>query len=209
MSRQFRSQGTERSDRDLNPGVAAAREHDLAAHIRAGEVAAFTEVFTTYHERLCFYAEGYVGSPDTAKEVVSDIFLWIWEHRAECRVSGSLAGYLYGAVRHRAMDRLKHERRASRAHAAFSALEYSPGMAEPPASPEEELHARELALLVERTISRLPERAREAFLLQRQHGLSYAEIAEVMRISISTVEKHMIRALQALREALSAWVRPG
>lgn len=191
---------------DLLTDQRIAQEQQQIAGIRTGEVAPFAEVFTTYHERLCFYAEAYVGSPDAAKEIVSDIFLWIWEHRAQWRVNGSLASYLYGAVRHRAMDRLKHERRASRAHAAALALDYSPGMAEPPASPEEELHARELALLVEQTISRLPERAREAFLLQRQHGLSYAEIAEVMGISISTVEKHMIRAIQALREALSSWV---
>lgn len=47
--------------------------------------------------------------------------------------------------------------------------------------------------------------SREAFLLQRQHGLNYSEIAQVMGISPSTVEKHMIRARKALREALSSW----
>ncbi len=52
--------------------------------------------------------------------------------------------------------------------------------------------------------SALPERSREAFLLQRQHGLSYGEIAATMGISVSTVEKHMIRALAALREALAS-----
>jgi RNA polymerase sigma-70 factor (ECF subfamily) len=60
-------------------------------------------------------------------------------------------------------------------------------MAEPPASPEEELQARELAALVEQTIQTLPDRSREAFLLQRQHGLGYNEIAGVMGISPSTV----------------------
>lgn len=181
------------------------QEQNCVARIRAGEEVPFAEVFTTYHERLCFYAEGYVRSPEIAQEIVSDVFLWIWKHREEWRVTGSLASYLYGAVRHRAMDHLKHQRRAHRVHAAASLLERSPGMAEPPASPEEGLQALELAQVVEHTIQGLPERSREAFLLQRQHGLNYSEIAQVMGISPSTVEKHMIRARKALREALSSW----
>jgi RNA polymerase sigma-70 factor (ECF subfamily) len=190
---------------DLRRDQPGLQEQDCVARIRAGEEVPFAEVFTTYHERLCFYAEGYVRSPEIAQEIVSDVFLWIWKHREEWRVTGSLASYLYGAVRHRAMDHLKHVRRATRVHAAASLLERSPGMGERPASPEEELQAQELTLLVEHAIQGLPERPREAFRLQRQHGLNYSEIAQVMGISPSTVEKHMIRALKALRETLSSW----
>jgi RNA polymerase sigma-70 factor (ECF subfamily) len=191
----------------LSENRSHAEEKNRIACIRAGEVDPFAEVFTTYHERLCFYAESYVRSPETAKEIVSDVFLWIWEHRREWKVHGSPTSYLYGAVRHRAMDHLKHQRRAGRAHARVLQAEYSPGMREPVALPEEELHGLELARLVERTINRLPERSREAFLLQRQHSLSYSEIATTMGISVSTVEKHMIRALAALREGLASWMR--
>jgi RNA polymerase sigma-70 factor (ECF subfamily) len=205
MSPQLRSQAASPSEAQASSDAAATREHTLVARIRTGEEDPFAEVFTTYHERLCFFAESYVRSPEIAQEIVSDVFLWIWEHREEWRVTGSLASYLYGAVRHRAMDHLKHVRRVHRVHAAASLLERSPGMGERPASPEEELHAEELTLLVEQTIQTLPERSREAFLLQRQHGLNYGEIARVMGISPSTVEKHMIRALRALREALASW----
>jgi RNA polymerase sigma-70 factor (ECF subfamily) len=181
------------------------QEQAWIARIRAGEEEPFAEVFTTYHERLCFYAESYVRSPETAKEIVSDVFLWIWQHRADWTVTGSVASYLYGAVRHRALSHLKHGRIVDRTHAQVLRAEYSPGMGEPPASPEDALHAQELAALVEQTIQKLPERSREAFLLQRQHGLSYGEIAATMGISVSTVEKHMIRALRALREAIGSW----
>jgi RNA polymerase sigma-70 factor (ECF subfamily) len=205
MSPQLRIESAEQDRTEVSPAAVIAREHVLVAQIRAGEEGPFTEVFTSYHERLCFYAESYVRSPETAKEIVSDVFLWIWQHRGEWRVHGSLASYLYGAVRHRALSHLKHARIVERAHAQVLRGEYSPGMGEPPASPEEELQAQELAALVERTIQGLPERSREAFLLQRQHGLSYGEIAATMGISVSTVEKHMIRALAALREGLAAW----
>lgn len=55
-------------------------------------------------------------------------------------------------------------------------------------------------------IDRLPDRSREAFVLARRHELSHAEIAEVMGISISTVEKHIGRAMRELRKTLATWM---
>jgi RNA polymerase sigma-70 factor (ECF subfamily) len=77
-------------------------------------------------------------------------------------------------------------------------------MAGPRAAADAELEADELAALVKRVIAALPERPREAFLLSRRHGLSHAEVAGVMEISVSTVEKHIVRAVAELRRALAA-----
>jgi RNA polymerase sigma-70 factor (ECF subfamily) len=66
---------------------------------------------------------------------------------------------------------------------------------------------KELEAILRSTIDGLPARPREAFLLARQHDFSYAAIAKMMGISVSTVEKHMARANSELREALAAWSR--
>jgi RNA polymerase sigma-70 factor (ECF subfamily) len=68
------------------------------------------------------------------------------------------------------------------------------------------LHLQQFAEAAERAIEHLPPRCREVYLLYRQHQLSYAEIAQVLEISVKTVENHLARAMQALRRGLAAWL---
>jgi RNA polymerase sigma-70 factor (ECF subfamily) len=80
-------------------------------------------------------------------------------------------------------------------------------MGEPPQALDEQVQATELAAAAQRAIERLPARCKMAFLLCREHGLSYAETAQVMGISEHTVKIQMTRALKAIRLALTPWLR--
>lgn len=185
----------------------AQGERDLLARIRAGDVASFESLFKLYHAPLCAYVEGYLGSAESAKEVVSDTFFWLWTRRARLNVTTTLKSYLYGAARNGALNRLRHDRTVRRTHDAAALGGFVLAMGAAPAMPDQEMEARELATLVERTLTELPERAAEAFLLWREHDLSYAEVGHVMGISPRTVEKHLARAVGALREAVAAYRR--
>jgi RNA polymerase sigma-70 factor (ECF subfamily) len=178
-------------------------EAEWPERIREGAMAPFAAMFEAYHTRLCAYAEGYVRCPETSKEIVSDVFARIWEQRRQWVVTGRVSSYLYAAVRNRCMDHLRHARVRTTVHARAAASERSPGMGQPPPSPEEVLRARELGDIVRCVLNDLPPRAREAFLLQRRKNLSYAQIAAEMGISTGTVEKHMSRAIAALRARLA------
>ena len=68
--------------------------------------------------------------------------------------------------------------------------------------PIQELEYQEISAVISNTIGRLPERTREIFLLNRQEGLKYREIAEQLSISVKTVEANMGKALSALRESV-------
>lgn len=70
------------------------------------------------------------------------------------------------------------------------------------------MQAIELAEVLEAAIARLLRRVREAYVLQRQHGLTYAEIAVEMGVSRKTAEIHLGRALKMLREELAPFLRP-
>ncbi len=182
------------------------RESDsgsVVGRILAGDALAFQELFHEHFGRLCSYARGILRDGDAAEEVVEDLFVWIWENREQWEVSSSVRAYLYTAVRNRALAQLRRERMRRRAHDEVAAAPVPPGMAGPRAAADAELEADELAALVERVIAALPERPREAFLLSRRHGLSHAEVAGVMEISVSTVEKHIVRAVAELRRALA------
>jgi RNA polymerase sigma-70 factor, ECF subfamily len=189
-----------------SPAASSDLERAWVARSRAGDAKAFESIFRLYYQHLCEFAERLLRSPDAARDSVQDVFVRIWEQRQSCRGCDNLRAYLYTAVRNRALKIIRHRGIVQRGHARMSGERASPGTGSTPATPEEHTRLVELSAAVDRAIQQLPERSREAYLLHRQHGMSYAEIAEVMGVSVRTVENHIARALRGLREALAAWI---
>jgi RNA polymerase sigma-70 factor (family 1) len=198
--------------RALFPQSAAAERADaagdeadraLAERVRAGDAAAFEALFHRYYGRLHAFARGYVKSPEVAEDLATDVFVRVWERRAEWELRAGPRAYLYAAVRNEALAWLRRQRMLDRAHADALRDDRRPGMGAAPAPGDAQVEARELTEAIDRAVAALPERTREAFVLHRRHGLSYAEIAAAMDISPRTVEVHIGRAFKALRTHLS------
>lgn len=173
---------------------------DFVARIRAGDAAAFRALFETFHAPLCAFGSRYVGSRDIAEEIVQEVFLFIWEHRATWNIRDSVKNYLFTAVRNAAVSWLRHERVVHRRAADMVAFPTRPV---PPA--DGDLIANEVLVAVRRAVERLPARCRLIFTLHREQGLTYGEIAAVLDLSRKTVEVQMGRALKALRTSLAAF----
>ncbi|HEX2080475.1 MAG TPA: RNA polymerase sigma-70 factor [Longimicrobium sp.] len=184
---------------------AEAEEADraLAERIREGDAAAFETLFHRYYGRLHAFARTYVRAPEAAEDLVADVFVRVWERRTEWELRGGPRAYLYGAVRNEALAWLRRQRMLDRAHADALRDDRRPGMGAAPLAGDAQLEARELAEAIDRAVDALPDRSREAFVLHRRHGLSYAEVAAAMDISPRTVEVHIGRAFKALRTRLS------
>ena len=181
------------------------REHH-ARPVPVEEILAFESLFRTYHEKLCAFARSYVKCADVADEVVEEVFLRIWELRGNWPDSGNEKGYLYAAVRNQALKHLAHECVVRQSHAIVKQKLRVPGMGQSPAAPDDEIQAKELAAVLQVAIDRLPERCRKAYTLYREHEMSYAEIAELMGISVRTVETQLARANKVLRRQLDQWL---
>lgn len=182
-------------------------ERAWVARIAAGDIGAFEVVFGLHYEPLCSFALQFVSSPDAARDVVQEIFVRVWEQRVSLAGCENLRAYLFTAVRNRCFKALRHGSVVRRSVERWQRDGASPGAAERPPSPEDQLEAAELASDLNAVLAELPERAREAFLLHRRQGLAYTEIAEVMDVSVRTVENHIARALRGLREGLRHWVQ--
>ena len=159
----------------------------------------FERLFRTHYAALVAFATGMVGSADAAEDVAQEVFIAVWRRRAEMPPDVVSRAYLYKAVRHRALNAIRHERIARQA-------------AEPPehsfaSSADRDLIHDEAEAAVRAAISRLPDRARLMFTLSRDEGLTYAEIASVTGVSVKTVETQMGRALRALRHSLAGLER--
>ncbi len=175
----------------------------LVARIRAGDKAAFEQMFRAYYQRLVAVMRAYVHSSAVAEERVQDILFDIWEHRADWTVRDGLARYLYGAVRNQGVNWRKRDRVVARWAARAGADREISGMGQGPLSPEDAVGHDEMDRALARAVARLPERRRVAFTLRSQYHLTNREIADAMGVTVKAVEKAMAAALRTLRKELA------
>lgn len=173
----------------------------LVARIRAGDERALEVVFRAHYAGMSAFVQRYVHAPDVAEELTQDIFFKLWARREQMSEIASLKTYLYRAVRNQALNwlrRRKLERRWEEEQAEDSEPTTS-------AHTDDDTTEQEVVALVRAAIDRLPPRCREIFLLSRDGGLTYNEIAATLEISVKTVETQMGRALKSLRGSLARY----
>ena len=160
-------------------------------------MAAFSVLYDRYWDRIFYIAAGKLNDHALAEDVVQDIFTDLWRRRDDLHIEGSTAAYLAVAVKYRVINMQARRQRAER---------YKKDMATPEATTgqdvEDLLRFKELYQRLAKHIVHLPEKAKIAFKLSRESGLSHKEIARVMHISEKAVEKNIARAIRSVRSVV-------
>lgn len=172
--------------------------------LRNGDATAYATLFSTYFQRLCRYAMRFVHDDDAAEDLVQDCFLRLYERRGQLTAT-SLSSLLFTMVRNRCLNYLKHQVLVEGYQ--VDALRQQAG--------SEQLYALDMtgnadaAVLYDdlkrqlnAVIDSLPPRTREVFAMSRYDGMKNKEIAATLGISEKVVEKHISKALAALRSGL-------
>ncbi|MFK8162201.1 MAG: RNA polymerase sigma factor [Lewinella sp.] len=155
--------------------------------------AVYHTVFQEVAPKLRNFSYYRTGSREIAADIVQDAFLRLWENCAKV-LPDKASAWLF-RVAENIFFKQKEKEKVVRKY------EWRMAGPEPTyASPEEELREKEFQEQLESAIARLPDGAREVFLLNRMDGLKYREIAALLDISQKAVEKRMHRALVELRE---------
>ncbi|MGQ0648001.1 MAG: RNA polymerase sigma-70 factor [Gemmatimonadaceae bacterium] len=175
-----------------------AADADLLRRIRAGDERALEVVFRAHYPAMCAVVRRIVFAPDVAEELVQDVFFKLWAKRERLAEIDALKTYLYRAARNTALNHLRRQK-LELAHEEREAVKGEPSTLE---ATDDSATAGELTEAVQGAINRLPTRCREIFLMSRDGGLTYGEIASELGISIKTVETQMGRALKSLRLSL-------
>jgi RNA polymerase sigma-70 factor (ECF subfamily) len=177
------------------------QEKEFNEALQQGNMAVFEQVFRNYYERLCNYANTIVNDMDEAEEIVQATFMGLWEKRAQVKIHTALKSYLYQSVHNSCLNHLDHMKVRKAHH------EYSMHHSEVASDAGAQLAiANELETEIERAISSLPPQCQTVFRLSRFEGLSYAEIAQQLSISVKTIENHMGKALRIMREQLKDYL---
>lgn len=175
-----------------DPAIHKADEQSILHKVKNGDTKAFEKIFRLYYPHLVLFAQQYIGDRDASESLVQDVFVNMWEHRADLEIR-SLQGFLVVTVRNRCHNELKHKKVVREFEKAKERKE------------NYELPVfRETVYLerINRVIAQLPEQRQKIFKMSRMEGLKYREIAEKLNISPKTVEAQMGKALKYLREHL-------
>jgi len=161
----------------------------------------FEILFKQHYESLCGFVFGMVKDFDASEEIVQELFVRLWEKRNDIPDDISMKAYLYRAARNRTLNQIKHlEIRED--FKLFNRNE----MADAEQNNGNPAEMSELQRMITQAINKLPTERKKIFLMSREEGLKYKEIAEKLDISIKTVENQMGKALFTLRTELSDYL---
>ena len=169
----------------------------LLQQVARGDETAFATLFDLYHNKLGAYVLRLTDSHELAEEIVQDVFLKIWMNREAIPQIISFRNYLFVIARNHALNCLKQVAReyvGRRDWFRNTRAERSIYMVE-----EEQDIDKLYYPFIEEAILKLPPQQKKVYLLSRNEGLKYEEIAARLNLSFETVKKHMHLALQFIR----------
>lgn len=179
-------------------------DQQLVALLKAGDELAFNEIYRRYGLTLYYQANQMLRDSEAAKDLVQELFITLWSSTEQLKPDINLAGYLYISVRNRVFKLIEKGRVRNDYLSAIA--QYA---SEVSTETLDELDEKELSLLLQQEIDRLPPRMKEVFELSRIENLSHREIAEQLGISDKTVKKQINNVLKILRVKLGCYIPAG
>lgn len=165
--------------------------------LKLGDEMAFKSLFQKYSGRLYNVAYGYLGNREETLEIVQEAFIKVWLNHQSIQPDLPFIPYLVRISKNLIINKAK---RKLVEMAYLNTLETGPFVAN--FSTENQVLFSEVNGLVNQIINVFPEKRKEIFTLSRKKGLTNQEIATRLKISESTVENQINKALKTLRSAL-------
>lgn len=173
-------------------------EQDILRRLKLGQQEAFSALYALYSDKLLYYVQRTTKSPYLAEDVVHDTFMKIWQCRDQIDLSKPFKPYIFIIAKRTLLDLLKRAR-----HEAEIISEIKKYTLEEDHSTELLLAYNESNRLINEAIAQLSEQVRKTFTLCRIQGMSYKQAAETLSVTESTINKHMSKALQIIREHIT------
>ena len=146
---------------------------------------------------MYLFAGRFVRDPQSAENIVQDVFVILWEKRDKLVIATNVKSYLLTAVKNHCLNYIKREKRLLTLDEQFDIIKDNSN------SPEEEYIKDESFLSVQKAIDELPEKCRRIYLMKRYDDLSYNEISEILGITENTIKTQMKRAIKSLSQKLA------
>jgi len=176
----------------------------ILVNLKKGKKKAFKKVFTIYYPRLEKYAGYFIANSQEAEDIVQDVFVQVWENREAIKTDSNFDSYLFTLVRNRCLNVLKKQMAEKNYIDKIQAnseelYNISFGMEDNFLSMEKLLYEQ-----LEKIIEEMPERCQSAFCLKWKEGKKIREIADIMGISSTMVDKHLAKGMEMVRQKMTS-----
>ncbi|MFI1744261.1 RNA polymerase sigma factor [Thalassobellus sediminis] len=173
----------------------------LISHLIKGDESAYAYLIQTYNRPIFVYVLSLTNDHDQSEDIVQNVFFKVWLSRKKLNINFSIKSFLYKAAYNEFINQYHKNR-------AISNLEkvYMDAIQEAADDKNTELLEKKIAL-VNKGIKQLPKKCKETFLLSKKEGLTNIEIAEHLGVSIKTVEGHLTKAYNLLREKVGGQLK--
>lgn len=180
-------------------------ELELIQELKNGNEQAFKYLVENYQDRVYNTIIGIVHNEQDAEDVAQEVFIQVYKSIYSFKGESRLSTWIYRIATTRSLDLLRS--RKSKKRFAFVQSLFSKNdelSIDPPDfnHPGIALEKKEDAKMLAKAISRLPENQRIAFTLNKLEDLSYQEVSDIMKTTVSAVESLLHRAKQNLRKEL-------
>lgn len=158
---------------------------------------AYKELYLLFYKPLLQFGYSFVRSHEMAEEIVSDVFVNLWKKRAQITDIQNLRLYLFVSTKNTALNYLRSQKKP-----LLQAEQYQVQLQSIYFDPERLMITAEMVNRVQAAIRKLPPRCQLIFKLVKEDGLKYREVAELLNLSVKTVENQMITATRRVGEAI-------
>lgn len=171
-------------------------DFELFEKIKQREKEAFDLLFRRYYTSLCRFSFVICQSREDSEESVQDMFVQFWEKASQLEIDISIKAYLYTSTRNYTLNTIKRGQIEQNHQGKYVELMDTDD------DDKDKIADTDLSKLIQAGVNTLPEKCREIFVMCKQEGLTYEEIATYLDVSTKTVDNQMGIALRKLREYL-------
>ena len=185
-------------------------ETELIAQLKKGDETAFKTIVDQWKDLVYNTSLGIVQNETEAEDITQDVFIKVFENISSFKGESKFSTWLYRIATTTSLDHLRSRKRKKRFGFIFSIAsdENNESTQVPDFNhPGVKLDDKERARILFKAISKLPENQKAAYTLNKLEGLSYKEISDVMKTTVSAVESLMSRANGNLRKQLEEFYK--
>lgn len=174
-------------------------DEELVRAVVNGDETAFEQLVRKYKNAVFNTIYRYIGYYDDVEDVAQEVFIKVWRKASSFKGKSKFSTWLYRIVVNECLGYRRKHRRTS---VSLDGLTDA-GITPKSLTTETTVNERAQVQMVRKSMSELPQRQRLALILSHYDGYSYKEIAEIMKISVSSVESLIYRAKQSLKKKLA------